>query len=251
MQNVLSDGCTTLYSARHVLCITSVLETSLIIYTVVLLVLQSAWCVEKWTHTHTWYCGICRVAPGIVFTHKRPSFKRARHWVQKDFKKYFDDMDHNSNQKNPSFQTKILTVTYTSVQQGLRGGGGGKSCKLGLHNKKLSKIYYFNFSKNTWVQENKLNQVTGKMVLTTLAAYSTARLLNVTSMLSHSYKNINQNLTQHYTIPACKLMYVGHELQHTQVCKQLENAASSLHLVVPFHRFIYLSYLRSLSKDKS
>lgn len=35
-------------------------------------------------------------------------------------------------------------------------------------------------------KKNKLNQVTGKMGLTTLAAHSTAGLLNITSMLSHS-----------------------------------------------------------------
>jgi len=48
------------------------------------------------------------VAPGIVFTHKRPSFKRARHWVQKDFKKVFDDTDHNNNKKKTLLSDKEL-----------------------------------------------------------------------------------------------------------------------------------------------
>ena len=81
VQYALSDHCTTLYSAGQVKYTTSAL------YMRLKTLCFSAWCVEEWTHTHTWYRGVCRVAPGIVFTHKRPSFKRARHWVQKDFKK--------------------------------------------------------------------------------------------------------------------------------------------------------------------
>jgi hypothetical protein len=59
---------------------------------------------------------------------------------------------------------------------------------LGSHNKKLSKMCYFNFN-NKKIHEYKkvkVNQVTGKMGLTTLVARSNARLLNATSMLSHS-----------------------------------------------------------------